>query len=235
MRSLSLYSKNPTTIIQRSQVWMHFKFCDIVWSLLSPIDHQKLIPDSNVGWANFGPTPGRQFRRWAHVGPTCISVWVHIICGRPMSHKYRYTYQHHYNSVIMGSMASQITRLMIVYSTVYSSRRSKEASKLRVNGLCARNSPVTGEFPTQMASNAEMFPFDAVIMVDTCISYTCTHDRNVEGNGPVCHCLWPLNYFLRRTAIMHLLMSERANRPLCGGKGALITRNPPLITDIMLM
>ena len=34
-------------------------------------------------------------------------------------------------------------------------RRSKKTSKLRVTGLCARNSPVTGEFPAQMASNAE--------------------------------------------------------------------------------
>ena len=34
-------------------------------------------------------------------------------------------------------------------------RRSKKTSKLRVMGLCAGNSPVTGEFPTQMASNAE--------------------------------------------------------------------------------
>ena len=34
-------------------------------------------------------------------------------------------------------------------------RRSKKTSKLRVTGLCARNSPVPGEFPTQMASNAE--------------------------------------------------------------------------------
>ena len=34
-------------------------------------------------------------------------------------------------------------------------RRSKKTSKLRVTGLCAGNSPVTGEFPTQMASNAE--------------------------------------------------------------------------------
>ena len=34
-------------------------------------------------------------------------------------------------------------------------RRSKETSKLRVSGLCAGNSPVTGEFPAQMASNAE--------------------------------------------------------------------------------
>ena len=34
-------------------------------------------------------------------------------------------------------------------------RRSKETSKLRVTGLCAGNSPVTGEFPAQMASYAE--------------------------------------------------------------------------------
>ena len=34
-------------------------------------------------------------------------------------------------------------------------RRSKKTSKLRVTGLCEGNSPVTGEFPTQKASNAE--------------------------------------------------------------------------------
>ena len=34
-------------------------------------------------------------------------------------------------------------------------RRSKKPSKLRVTGLCAGNSPGTGEFPAQMASNAE--------------------------------------------------------------------------------
>ena len=34
-------------------------------------------------------------------------------------------------------------------------RRSKITSKLRVTGLCARNSPVTGEFPVQMASNGK--------------------------------------------------------------------------------
>ena len=33
--------------------------------------------------------------------------------------------------------------------------RSKKTSKLRVTGLCEGNSPVTGEFPTQRASNAE--------------------------------------------------------------------------------
>ena len=35
-------------------------------------------------------------------------------------------------------------------------RRSKKTSKLRVTGLCAWNSPVTGEFPEQMASNTKI-------------------------------------------------------------------------------
>ena len=34
-------------------------------------------------------------------------------------------------------------------------RRSKKTSKLRVTGLCAGNSPETGEFPAQRAGNAE--------------------------------------------------------------------------------
>ena len=36
-------------------------------------------------------------------------------------------------------------------------RRSKKTSKLCVTGLCTENSPVTGEFPAQMASNADFF------------------------------------------------------------------------------
>ena len=42
--------------------------------------------------------------------------------------------------------------------------RSKKISKLNVTGLCAGISPVTGEFPAQRASYAEIFPFDDVIM-----------------------------------------------------------------------
>ena len=34
-------------------------------------------------------------------------------------------------------------------------RRSKKTSKLHVTGLCVGNSPGTGEFPAQMASNTE--------------------------------------------------------------------------------
>ena len=66
-----------------------------------------------------------------------------------------YLIKYHYNDVIMSAMASPITSLTIVCSAVYSMCRSKKTSKLRVIGLCARNSPVIGEFPAQKASNAE--------------------------------------------------------------------------------
>ena len=79
----------------------------------------------------------------------------------------------HYNDVIMSAMASQVTSLTIVYSTVYSSRRSKKTSKLRVTGLCAVNSPHKGPV------TRKTFPFDDVIMgwhvVITWISRWC-HD-----------------------------------------------------------
>ena len=56
----------------------------------------------------------------------------------------------------MGAIASLITSLTIVYSTVYSDAdQTKHQSSASLG---------TGEFPTQMASNAEMFPFDDVIM-----------------------------------------------------------------------
>ena len=42
--------------------------------------------------------------------------------------------------------------------------RSNMTSKLRVTGLCAGNSPLTGEFPAQGAVMWKMFPFDDVIM-----------------------------------------------------------------------
>ena len=48
----------------------------------------------------------------------------------------------------MGAMASQITALTIVYSTVYS---GADQRKHQSSG----NSPGTDEFPAQMASNAE--------------------------------------------------------------------------------
>ena len=65
----------------------------------------------------------------------------------------------------MGAMSSQITSLTIVYSTVHLGADKKKTAKLRVTGLCAGDSPVTGEFPAQRTVTRKMFPFDVVIMV----------------------------------------------------------------------
>ena len=58
-------------------------------------------------------------------------------------------------------------------------RRSKKTSQLRVTGLCAGNSPVTGEFPSQMVSNAENVFIDDVIMTTPrCIIHSS--DKNIK-------------------------------------------------------
>ena len=62
---------------------------------------------------------------------------------------------HHYNDFIMGAIASQITSLTICLSTVYSNtdqrKHQSSASLAFVRGVHRR----PGEFPAQMASNAE--------------------------------------------------------------------------------
>ena len=60
----------------------------------------------------------------------------------------------HYNDVIMGAIASQITSLTIVYSTIYS-----DADQGNIKA--PRHWPLCGEWPV----TRKIFPFDDVIMV----------------------------------------------------------------------
>ena len=72
-------------------------------------------------------------------------------------------------------------------------RKSKKTSKLRVTGLCAGNSPGTGEFPAQMASYAEN------------VSIWWRHhgskywilvtDNNIVQNQCAIHCMWESKRF----------------------------------------
>ena len=55
----------------------------------------------------------------------------------------------------MGAISSQITSLTIVFSAIYLDTDHKENIKARRHWLCAGNSPEAGEFPAQIASNAE--------------------------------------------------------------------------------
>ena len=70
----------------------------------------------------------------------------------------------HYSNVIMGAMASQITSVTIVYSTVCSSadlrKRHSSESLAFVLGIYA----VTGEFPHKRPVTRKMFLFDDIIM-----------------------------------------------------------------------
>ena len=71
----------------------------------------------------------------------------------------------HYNDFIMGTIASQITSLTIVYSTVYSEadqrKHQSSASLTFVRGI--HRGPVNS--PHQWPVTRKMFPFDDVIMV----------------------------------------------------------------------
>ena len=70
----------------------------------------------------------------------------------------------HYSDVIMGTMASQITSLLIVYSTVYSSadqRKHQSSTSLAfVRGI--HRWPVNS--PDKRPVTRKMFPFDDIIM-----------------------------------------------------------------------
>ena len=70
----------------------------------------------------------------------------------------------HYIDGIMTTMAPQIASLTVVYSIVYSRRRSKKTSKLRITGLCAGNSPGPVNSLHKGPVTRKMFPFDDVIM-----------------------------------------------------------------------
>ena len=54
-------------------------------------------------------------------------------------------------------------------------RRSNKTSKRRVTGLCAGNSPVTGEFPAQRQVTRKISPFDDVIMSKPVEIFQCVN------------------------------------------------------------
>ena len=60
-----------------------------------------------------------------------------------------------YSGVMMSAMASQMTSVSIVCTTVCSGGDEKKTLKLHVTGLCESKSLVASEFPTQRASNTE--------------------------------------------------------------------------------
>ena len=83
----------------------------------------------------------------------------------------------HYGDVIMGTIASQITSLTVVYSTVYSGDKRKHessASMAFVRGI--HRGPVNS--PHKWPVTRKMFPFDDVIM-----TYRLTFNCGLYNTG----------------------------------------------------
>ena len=70
----------------------------------------------------------------------------------------------HYGDVIMGTMASQITSLTIVYSTVYSRRRSKKHQSSASLAFVRRIHRWPANSSQKGPVTRKMLPFDDVIM-----------------------------------------------------------------------
>ena len=98
--------------------------------------------------------------------------------------------QTNYSDVIMGAMASEITSLTIVYSTVYSSadqrNHQRSASLAFVRGI--HRWPVNS--PHKWPVRRKMFPFDDVIMSmensvesDRTERYEMKYHRSMEFDG----------------------------------------------------
>ena len=94
----------------------------------------------NHTWNMFGETPW-----WRHQMETFSALLA--IC--------------HYIDVTMTTMASQITSLTVVYSTVYSDADQRKHQSSQSPALCVGNSPGPHKGPV----TRKMFPFDDVIMV----------------------------------------------------------------------
>ena len=109
-------------------------------------------------------------------------------------------------------------------------RRLKKISKLRVTGLCAGNSPGTGEFPAQMASNVENVSIwwrhhDAFRFIS--VGY-CTDSQPLKSRGT--H-PWPMMSFYTSTEMHLLIRLKRFTLTIthCKKRSVLIKHTSPQI------
>ena len=86
----------------------------------------------------------------------CANLWkVSLTCRKPCRSLKRYSVQKFITMVYNGLDGVSNHQTHHCSLSHLFGRWSKKTSKLLVTGLCAGNSPGTGEFPAQMTSNAE--------------------------------------------------------------------------------
>ena len=125
----------------------------------------------------------------------------------------------HYDDVIMTTMASQITSLTIIYSTVYSGadqrKHQSSASLAFVRGI--HRGPVNS--PHKWPVTRKMFPFDDVIMVSLATRFANTRSGAENRLSVDCPYKWP---WIRPKRIVNLInsftipLSRTTNRLVIG-------------------
>ena len=134
-----------------------------------PIDSQHWLRQQANTWANVDSDPLTRSHYWA------TKMLKRHIWWKDAFLVIIFAFTKQCSSNVLTQIHSNNCEIMLHYSDVFSNehdgvsnhqphgcllnllfrRRSKKTSKFCFTGLCAGNSPVTGEFPTQRASNVE--------------------------------------------------------------------------------
>ena len=85
--------------------------------------------------------------------------------------------------------------------------RSKKTSKLRITDLCEGNSPVTGEFPAQMASKAFMYCCGLAPVNFHMTPKTKNYDKPKQKHSRM-YILWYIVVSLERTVLFFQCLSS---------------------------
>ena len=125
-----------------------------------------------------------------------IDFWLQDVVTAPSSHTVCLHVCFQYNDVIMGAMASQITNLTIVYSTVYSDadQRKHQSSASLAFEWGIHRGPVNS--PHKWPVTRKMFPFDDVIMVSLSVVVRQQQSRRSVQHVHICTLL-SLLYYVR--------------------------------------
>ena len=117
--------------------------------------------------------------RWVKF--TCLSIWENAFSSTVYEVMVSGNVNHD-SDVIMGVMASQITSLTIVYSTVYSGADQRKHQSFATLAFVRGIHRWPGNSPHKWPVTRKMFPFDdGIILVWSCqssilpITYPCVH------------------------------------------------------------
>ena len=158
------------TCIDRCQIKLHYRECQwtqmaLVKAMACHLFSAKPLPEPMLTYCQIDPqewtsmkfkSKHKTFHSWKCIWKCRLWNGGHFVQGE-MSQKKRQW--QHWNPTLQwrhnrrDNVSNHQPHDCLLNSLFR--RRSKKISKLRVTGLCAGNSPVTGEFPAQMASNAE--------------------------------------------------------------------------------